>query len=171
MLLAACVVALALAACGGGDDGSTSATSGENHGGSLNDATSSNGGNAGSLSTPIGGGATPAPGTVGVATAGGRQILTDGAGFTLYISANDAPDAGTSACNASCTQIWPPFVVLSVPPAPAGVLGTFGTITRRDGSVQATYNGKPLYRFLNDDAPGDTNGDGFGQGVWTAATP
>jgi hypothetical protein len=39
------------------------------------------------------------------------------------------------------------------------VTGTLGTIARSDnGATQVTYNGKPLYFFSHDTAPGDTNG-------------
>ncbi len=32
----------------------------------------------------------------------------------------------------------------------AGIKGKFGTITRSDGSTQATYNGHPLYTYVGD---------------------
>ena len=34
----------------------------------------------------------------------------------------------------------------------AGVMGTFGEITRPDGRTQVTYNGRPLYTFHADSA-------------------
>jgi predicted lipoprotein with Yx(FWY)xxD motif len=42
-----------------------------------------------------------------------------------------------------------------------------------DGSEQVTYAGHPLYRFLLDHAPGQTNGEGsqdFGAG-WDVLSP
>ena len=48
-----------------------------------------------------------------------------------------------------------------------------GTIKRSDGKSQVTYNGHPLYRFVNDKKPGDTNGQGitaFG-GRWFVLSP
>jgi predicted lipoprotein with Yx(FWY)xxD motif len=45
-----------------------------------------------------------------------------------------------------------------------------GTIDRPDGSVQATYDGFPLYYFAGDAAPGDANGESVG-GVWFIADP
>ena len=46
--------------------------------------------------------------------------------------------------------------------------GKFGTSARKDGALQVTFNGHPLYFFSRDAAPGDTNGQGstgFGA-VW-----
>ena len=40
-----------------------------------------------------------------------------------------------------------------------------GITTRKDGSVQVTYNGWPLYYYDKDKAPGDATGQGVG-GVW-----
>ena len=51
---------------------------------------------------------------------------------------------------------------------PVGVTGKLGTITRDDGTLQVTYNGKPLYYFKNDKAPGDANGIYTG---WEAVKP
>ena len=45
-----------------------------------------------------------------------------------------------------------------------------GTTPRSDGQAQVTYNGHPLYTFIMDQKPGDTNGQGltaFG-GSWFA---
>ena len=44
------------------------------------------------------------------------------------------------------------------PVAGPGIPGTLGTITRPDGSAQATYDGHPLYTYLGDTAPGEANG-------------
>lgn len=66
-------------------------------------------------------------------------VLTTGNGFTLYPF---APDTLTkSNCNGSCAQIWPPVKGSATAP---GVKGTFGTIKRANGAVQATYEGHPL---------------------------
>jgi predicted lipoprotein with Yx(FWY)xxD motif len=52
--------------------------------------------------------------------------------------------------------------------AGTGVTGTLGTITRSDGSTQATYNGHPLYTYISDSAPGQAKGNGLNLsgGVW-----
>src|SRR5215475_5902187 len=52
--------------------------------------------------------------------------------------------------------------------AGSGVTGQLGTITRDDGSKQATWNGHPLYTYVGDSAPGMAKGNGLNLsgGVW-----
>jgi DNA-binding NarL/FixJ family response regulator len=64
---------------------------------------------------------------------------------------------------------WPP---VTGPATASGVTGTFATITRSDGSVQAIFDGHPLYTFVGDTAPGQAKGNGlnaFG-GLWHEIT-
>ena len=91
-------------------------------------------------------------------------------GKTLYAFKKDT--AGTSNCNGSCAQSWPPFTLDTGEQVKgaAGVGGTFATIARSDGSMQVTYNGAPLYYFASDSKAGDVTGQGVGN-VWFAATP
>jgi predicted lipoprotein with Yx(FWY)xxD motif len=91
------------------------------------------------------------------------MVLTNAQGFTVYWFAKDSPTA--SACAGACAAAWPP--VLGMPRAESGVklAGTLGEIKRANGTMQATYNGHPLYLFAGDQAPGQANGngvDGFG---------
>ena len=87
-------------------------------------------------------------------TIGGVTVLTDAEGFTLYWF---APDTATrSNCDASCARHWPP--VTGPVTAGRGVRGAIGTITRSGGSVQATYDGHPLYTASLDAAPGPGQG-------------
>lgn len=101
-------------------------------------------------------------------TIGGATVLTNAKGFTLYWFAPDT--STTSNCNGSCATVWPPA------PGPAtagsGVSGTLGTITRSDGTAQATYNGHPLYTYSGDTAPGQASGNGLNAsgGVWHEVT-
>ena len=81
-----------------------------------------------------------------------------------------APDTSTkSNCNGTCAQNWPP---VKGPVTASGVSGTFGTIKRADGSVQATFDGHPLYTFAADTAPGQAKGNGVNEqgGVWHEVT-
>jgi predicted lipoprotein with Yx(FWY)xxD motif len=98
---------------------------------------------------------------------GSVTVLTTSKGFTLY---SFAPDTHTaSKCNGSCAQIWPP---VKGPASASGVKGKFATIKRADGSVQATYNGHPLYTFTGDTAPKQAKGNGLNVngGVWHEVT-
>ena len=101
-------------------------------------------------------------------TIGGVTVLANAEGFTLYWFAPDT--ATTSDCNRSCAARWPP--VTGPATAGPGVRGTLGTITRSDGSVQATYDGHPLYTASVDTAPGQTRGNGLdsGGGIWHEVT-
>ncbi len=90
-------------------------------------------------------------------------ILTDSEGNTLYTFDNDAP--GLSNCVGPCKELWPALTTDGDAIAGDGVDGALGTIAGDDGAMHVTYNDQPLYYFLNDEAPGDRNGDGFGD-VW-----
>ena len=97
-------------------------------------------------------------------TIGGVNLLTDAQGLTLYWF---APDTSTkSACYGSCAAYWPP--VTGTPSAGSGVTGTLGTITRTDGTKQATYDGHPLYTYVGDSAPGTASGNNINLngGLW-----
>ncbi len=95
---------------------------------------------------------------------GAGSFLVDAKGMTLYLYTKDS--AGTSVCTGGCASNWPPLTVTGQPSAGTGLTASMlGTITRADGSTQATYNGHPLYYYKNDSAAGDKNGQGVG-GVW-----
>ena len=98
---------------------------------------------------------------------GGATVLTSVKGFTLYSFAPDTPT--TSKCNGTCAQNWPPVKGAA---SASGVKGTFGTIKRSDGSVQATFDGHPLYTFVGDAAPGQNHGNGLNAagGLWHEIT-
>jgi predicted lipoprotein with Yx(FWY)xxD motif len=108
---------------------------------------------------------------LGTRVTGAGTVLTDGTGYTLYWFSKDS--ASSSACDAMCAPQWPP--VTGVPKAAAGtaLAGRFGTITRADGVVQATYDGRPLYTFAGDFDPGDVSGGGVTQfgGTWHVVHP
>jgi predicted lipoprotein with Yx(FWY)xxD motif len=106
--------------------------------------------------------------TLMVRTIGGAQVLTNSAGLTLY---SFAPDTSTTSnCNGSCATYWPP--VKGPATAGSGVTGTLGVITRSDGTMQATYDGHPLYTYAADTAPGQNKGNGLNVsgGVWHEVT-
>jgi predicted lipoprotein with Yx(FWY)xxD motif len=75
-----------------------------------------------------------------------------------------------SNCNGSCAKFWPP--VKGPVTAMSGVTGKFATITRADGTMQETWNGRPLYTYVGDTAPGQANGNGknLSGGIWHEIT-
>jgi predicted lipoprotein with Yx(FWY)xxD motif len=141
--LAAAAFALAAAACGSGP-----------------------GESAGSAPVPSAtGGAVSAQGTA-LGT-----ILVDGRGRTLYEFANDKNNKST--CADACATNWPYAPAPdSLPASLPGVTGTLGTTTRDDGHHQLTVAGHPLYTFVGDSTPGQTNGQGINLngGVWTVVS-
>jgi predicted lipoprotein with Yx(FWY)xxD motif len=106
--------------------------------------------------------------TVAEKTIGGQQVLTDAQGKTLYWFAIDT--SSKSNCSGSCATYWPP--VKGPLTAGSGVTGTLGTITRSDGSTQATYDGHPLYTYVGDSSPGQNKGNGLNisGGLWYEMT-
>jgi predicted lipoprotein with Yx(FWY)xxD motif len=92
-------------------------------------------------------------------TALGR-VLVDSHGRTVYLFRKDA--RRKSRCAAGCASAWPPLRTTGRPRAGAGINARrLGSIRRSDGSRQVTYFGHPLYRFIGDTGPGDTNGQGL----------
>lgn len=96
-------------------------------------------------------------------------ILVDAEGFTVYSFAKD--QGTTSSCYGGCEEEWPPVIVKGEPTAGEGASSSeLGTTERKDGTMQATYAGHPLYTFAIDKEPGEANGNGvnaFGA-VWNA---
>jgi predicted lipoprotein with Yx(FWY)xxD motif len=97
------------------------------------------------------------------------SFLVDAKGMTLYLFKKDAPNV--SNCYENCAPNWPPLLVTSAPVAGEGVdAKLLGTTDRKDGSQQLTYNGWPLYYFVEDQQPGDTAGQAVGH-VWYVISP
>jgi predicted lipoprotein with Yx(FWY)xxD motif len=142
------LVALAVAGCGGSDNGASAASA--------------------ASQTASGHSA-----TVGVANEGNLgMILVDSQGRTLYMFQKDS--GMKSACFGACASDWPPLRASGKPTVSSGANASMvGTTTRSDGKPQVTYNGHPLYLYTGDQKPGDTNGEGltaFGGG-WFALSP
>ena len=99
---------------------------------------------------------------------GGATVLTTAKGFTIYWFAADT--MMKSNCNGSCIKYWPP--VKGPATAGPGVSGKLGTIKRSDGTLQATFNGHPLYTYVGDSAPGQNKGNGLNisGGLWHEVT-
>jgi predicted lipoprotein with Yx(FWY)xxD motif len=90
--------------------------------------------------------------------------------MTLYRFNPDQP--GVSNCDEGCAAIWPPFTVAEgeLPRGNAGVVGDLATTERDDGAFQVTYQGMPLYHWINDEVPGDATGHEVND-VWFVVPP
>jgi predicted lipoprotein with Yx(FWY)xxD motif len=100
------------------------------------------------------------------------KILVDAKGRTLYLFEKDKTHRST--CYGQCAKFWPPLLTKGKPLAGSGAKSALlGTTRRTNGSVQVTYAGHPVYRFLEDASPGQTKGEGlkFFGGEWYVVSP
>jgi predicted lipoprotein with Yx(FWY)xxD motif len=97
------------------------------------------------------------------------KFLADDKGMTLYMYTKDTKD--TSNCYDKCAQAWPPLLQSDKPTVKDGVdASLLGTTTRKDGTIQVTYAGMPLYYFFKDKAAGDVTGQ-KNNDVWYVVAP
>jgi predicted lipoprotein with Yx(FWY)xxD motif len=140
--LLAALAALVIAGCGGGgsSSGSSSGTeaSGESSGSGM---------------------------TVTAAEISGLgPVLVDSEGLTVYEFTED--EGTTSVCYGGCEKEWPPVIASGKPTAGEGAMAAdLGTTKRKDGTVQVTYKGHPIYTFADDESPGEANGN-EDDGTW-----
>lgn len=96
------------------------------------------------------------------------RVLVDGHGYTLYAYLPD--HRGRPRCTGYCAKQWPPLVLpngVSHPAAGAGLnRSLLGTVRRANGTLQVTFNGWPLYLYVDDSAPGQATGQGDDMGLW-----
>ena len=158
--LAALLLALTLAACGGGDSERAATPTPT------------------PTSTPT---ATRVPAEAKPAAKRGTKIVLAGSEFgtmlfnakrqAIYIFERDSK--GKTVCYGECATAWPPVYTKGAPVAGKGVRARLlGTIRRRDGRRQVTYAGQPLYYYAHE-GPGqvlchnvDLNG-----GYWWVVGP
>jgi predicted lipoprotein with Yx(FWY)xxD motif len=93
-------------------------------------------------------------------------VLVNADSMTLYTFDKDVVGSGKSTCNGPCAANWPPLMAA----ADAKESGDWSIITRDDGGKQWAYKGKPMYRWIKDQKPGDRTGDGFNN-AWRLARP
>jgi predicted lipoprotein with Yx(FWY)xxD motif len=114
------------------------------------------------LATPASAASPRAKVLVRVTSVGG--VLADARGHTLYSYAPDK--AGRSACYGACASIWPPLLTSAKPLAGLGVkTSLLGVAKRKDGKMQVTYAGHPLYVFSGETKAGQLKGQGY-DGIW-----
>lgn len=122
---------------------------------------------SGTAGVPVTGAATVNVSEIGTSGA----VLVDGQERALYLFTRDTQNGSTSACTGNCLAEWPPLLTNAEPVAGEGVdASLLGTITRDDGTTQVTYNGWPLYYYVDDTAAGDATGQGM-EGVWFLVSP
>lgn len=97
------------------------------------------------------------------------EIVVDGEGMTVYYFTPDEPGSGTSTCEDECLTNWPPVHAQDEDPQVDGVTAEVGTITGNDGELQVTLDGRPVYLFVGDEAPGDVAGQGVNDVWWVVA--
>ena len=120
--------------------------------------------------------AAPAYAVTTRSVAGLGTILVDGRGRTLYLFVPDR-DSGRSRCYSLCANQWPPLVLPKGVTKPiargAARASLLGTTRRRNGSLQVTYAGWPLYWFVYDAHPGEATGQGLDSlgGLWYVLNP
>jgi predicted lipoprotein with Yx(FWY)xxD motif len=99
------------------------------------------------------------------------KVLVDKAGFTLYVFTHDSKNRDTCVKISGCTGTWPVIKTKGKPVAGRGVKASLlGTITLAHGVKQVTYAGHPLYGYVGDSGPGQTDYVGQSQfgGTWYA---
>jgi predicted lipoprotein with Yx(FWY)xxD motif len=101
-------------------------------------------------------------GLLEVKTTSAGTVLANPHGMTVYYYTADQPGSDVSACTGSCAAEWPPVIYPVRVPAGVKLPGPIGFIVRPGGARQVTINGRPIYRYAGDKAPGEANGNGLG---------
>lgn len=147
----ALIAALAIAGCGSSSD----STGGAYGGNAVTE-------NAEAKSPP---GADSGAAVLTVSSAAGvGPVVVDAKGLTVY---DFHKDKGTTpSCYGACAQVWPPVLTEGDPQVGEGASAAkLGTTERKDGTIQVTYAGHPLYTYAADQKPGEAKGndvDSFG---------
>ena len=95
-------------------------------------------------------------------------VIVNSKGFTLYVFIPDHHRKVT--CKGACAAIWPPLKV-KVGQKPTAGGAAKKKLLGLDGRV-VTYNHWPLYRYVSDKRPGQTNGQGVNDfGAWYVISP
>jgi predicted lipoprotein with Yx(FWY)xxD motif len=157
------------AGCGGGDDDSSSEDASASP--STKAEASKQQGSGGGKQSPVRGAQDGGSGSeVVVGDSQYGNVLTDSEGRTLYLFDRETTDR--SECFGACAEAWPPFYTDGDPQAGKGVKQDLLGTTEHDGKQLVTYNGHPLYYYVNE-GPNEVlcqGVDEFG-GVWLVVDP
>ncbi len=81
------------------------------------------------------------------------RMLFDARRQAIYVFERDGRNR--SRCYGECAKAWPPVYTKGKPVAGPGTRASLlGTTRRRDGRLQVTYRGRPLYYYVNE-GPGE----------------
>src|SRR5256885_8390885 len=100
-------------------------------------------------------------------------ILFDGRGRALYAFTRDRR-GGPSRCYGACARAWPVYFAGGRLVAGKSVKRSLiGTVRRRDGRPQITYNGRPLYYYVGDTRAGQVTCQNVAEygGTWLVVRP
>lgn len=92
------------------------------------------------------------------------MLIERATGMSLYTFDRDVPWSGESKCIDACADDWPPLVAAPI----ARRADPYSIVKRADGTRQWAWNGRPLYRSVRDEKPGDRRGDGV-EFLWRLA--
>ena len=98
-------------------------------------------------------------------------MLFDARRQAIYIFERDSERA--TVCYGECAEAWPPVLTEGRPRAGKGVRASLlGTVRRRDGKLQVTYAGRPLY-FYAHEQPGQVlcHNVNLNGGLWWVVGP
>ncbi len=81
------------------------------------------------------------------------EMIFDASDQAIYVFERDT--GSKSICYDECAAAWPPVLTKDAPVAGKGLdVAGLGTTERRDGSLQVTYRGHPLYYYAHE-GPGE----------------
>jgi predicted lipoprotein with Yx(FWY)xxD motif len=180
-LVVVAIIALAAAACGGSDDSGAPQT--EERPSVVTERTDTESDAAASNGAASAADATRPPGEDGLRVAAKRarivakespygRVLFDANGQAIYVFEIDRRNR-SNCTSKECVEAWPPVLTKEPPSAGEGAAARLlGTIRRSDGSLQVTYNGRPLY-FYEHEAPGEIkcHNVNLHGGLWWVVTP
>lgn len=152
---------LAFAGCGGDDDSSPSNAASPDR----DTATKPKPAKAGKAKSEAKGA------TIALGNSPFGSMLFDSNKRAIYIFEKDP--RGETACYGECAEAWPPVYTDGKPRAGKGVKDSLlGTVKRRDGRLQVSYAGKPLYLYAHE-GPGEVrcHNVNLNGGLWWVVGP
>jgi predicted lipoprotein with Yx(FWY)xxD motif len=150
-ILAAAALALAIGACGSSSKKKSSSSASTTPAPAAQAPTSTQ--------ASSGKGYGPSGVKVGLQKVSFGSVLVGPNSHTVYLFLKDK--GTTSQCNGKCAVVWAPLTTSGQPQAGSGLKSSLlSTSKRKDGTMQVTYGGHPLYYYDDDKKPGMTEGEG-----------